>query len=294
MFDTWTPAVFSLMNSASAIWRLVRPSATSAEHLPLAAGEAERVGRRWTAPAAGGEARRCASRPIRARRASDSRTSAQRPGAELRAVASEPAKDVRRRRPVARLEQRLGFAPAGVGGRVRPAVRRPPLARKAPGGRIGRAGEAGVARRRPSPPPRASPGPVRRAGPRGPRRRSPREPRGWPRHAGTASAATAASRRSRPSTARSAAALRAEPVEPERYQGHSAPASRSRPASASRAPSAGSALPQRELGPREVEVAAELALDRRALEQLRERIELGRREVEVAPGDDSGTQRLRP
>ena len=28
MFETWTPAVFSLMNSSSAIWRLVRPSAT--------------------------------------------------------------------------------------------------------------------------------------------------------------------------------------------------------------------------------------------------------------------------
>ena len=30
MFDTWTPAVLSLMNSSSAIWRLVRPSASSA------------------------------------------------------------------------------------------------------------------------------------------------------------------------------------------------------------------------------------------------------------------------
>ena len=29
MFETWTPAVFSLMNSSSAIWRFVRPSATS-------------------------------------------------------------------------------------------------------------------------------------------------------------------------------------------------------------------------------------------------------------------------
>ena len=28
MFDTWTPAVFSLMNSRSAIWRFVRPAAT--------------------------------------------------------------------------------------------------------------------------------------------------------------------------------------------------------------------------------------------------------------------------
>ena len=30
MFETWTPAVLSLMNSSAAIWRLVRPSATSA------------------------------------------------------------------------------------------------------------------------------------------------------------------------------------------------------------------------------------------------------------------------
>ena len=30
MFDTWTPAVFSVMNSSSPIWRFVRPRATSA------------------------------------------------------------------------------------------------------------------------------------------------------------------------------------------------------------------------------------------------------------------------
>jgi hypothetical protein len=40
MFETWTPAVFSLMNSCSMIWRFVRPAATRAKHLQLAGRQA--------------------------------------------------------------------------------------------------------------------------------------------------------------------------------------------------------------------------------------------------------------
>ena len=42
MFETWTPAVLSLMNRRSAIWRFVRPSATSAS-TSRSRGEPERI-----------------------------------------------------------------------------------------------------------------------------------------------------------------------------------------------------------------------------------------------------------
>ena len=35
MWDTWTLAVFSLMNRALAIWRFDAPLAIEAQHLPL-------------------------------------------------------------------------------------------------------------------------------------------------------------------------------------------------------------------------------------------------------------------
>ena len=41
MLDTWTLAVLGEMNSSAAISRLLRPAATSAEHLEFAFGEAE-------------------------------------------------------------------------------------------------------------------------------------------------------------------------------------------------------------------------------------------------------------
>ena len=44
MFETWTPAVFSLMNSVSAIWRLVRPW-TSSGRRRARAGQPERIAR---------------------------------------------------------------------------------------------------------------------------------------------------------------------------------------------------------------------------------------------------------
>ena len=45
MFETCTPAVLSLMNSNSAIWRFVRPAATRARTSSSRAGQPERVGR---------------------------------------------------------------------------------------------------------------------------------------------------------------------------------------------------------------------------------------------------------
>ena len=67
MFETWTPAVFSLMNSSSAIWRLVRPRATKPR-----TSRSRAVSR--SAATAGSSSRPASGRPHRARSARRARS----------------------------------------------------------------------------------------------------------------------------------------------------------------------------------------------------------------------------
>ena len=120
MFPTWTPTVFWLMNRRSPISRLVRPWATSAEHLALAPAQPERVG------------------PLgRARRIAGDRADEVRP-------------TVRADRPTRR-PPRVGLGRGPHGPRRRPrhrARRRPRAAARSGPGRPARAARAGAAWRR--------------------------------------------------------------------------------------------------------------------------------------------------
>ena len=112
MFETCTLAVLAEMNNASAIWRLVRPSATEREHVELASGESVTLGGRRRdvvgnvdvepGPTARGARPRRAGRPSRSRsRARTRRAPRDRPRRGRRHARRPPRRAARRRRSAA-------------------------------------------------------------------------------------------------------------------------------------------------------------------------------------------------